>query len=157
VPESPERDHSLVTSALPLSARDGSIRVVVAATHPMLRTALGFVVESDPSLVLAGSAGDAAGALRCAGECHPDVVLIDYGLARPGFDATISDLRSLGPDVAVLVTGMDGDTAYVSASLDAGAAGFVRSDSTPDELLAAIRRATFRAPGALSRRVALTR
>jgi two-component system response regulator DesR len=121
----------------------GAIRVVVGVPHPMLRTAIAALIDSDPDLTLAGTTADVLGTARCLRAERPDVLLIQRRLALPAI-GTIRELQSLSPGVAVLVVGMETDTAYETVSRAAGAVGFVALDAPAEELLAAVKHA----PGA---------
>jgi DNA-binding NarL/FixJ family response regulator len=118
----------------------GAIRVVVAVPHPMLRTAVSALIDTDPDLTLAGTTADVLGTARCLKAERPDVLLIQRRLALPAI-GTIRELQLLSPGVAVLVTGMETDSAYETVSRAAGAVGFVSLDAPPEELLAAVKRA----------------
>jgi DNA-binding NarL/FixJ family response regulator len=119
----------------------GTIRVVVAVPHPMLRAAIGSLIESDAKMTLVGSTGDALGTARCMSEHGPDVLLVASSLALARSGAAIGDLRSLAPGVAVLVAGMENDPGYVTAARAAGGVAFMPLDTPPEELLVAVGQA----------------
>src|SRR5258708_678094 len=101
----------MVDVARPITAprdcpADGTIRVVVAVPHPMLRAAIASLIESEAEMTLVGSTGDVLGTSRCLSAHRPDVLLVASSLALTGSSAAIGDLRSLAPGVAVLVAGM---------------------------------------------------
>jgi DNA-binding NarL/FixJ family response regulator len=119
----------------------GTIRVVVAVPHPMLRAAIASLIESDAEMTLVGSTGDVLGTARCLSEHHPDVLLVASSLALIGSSAAIGALRSLAPGVAVLVAGMETDPAYFTAARAAGAVAFMPLDTPPADMLVAVRQA----------------
>jgi DNA-binding NarL/FixJ family response regulator len=122
-------------------AAAGTIRVVVAVPHPMLRAAIASLIESDAEMTLVGSTGDVLGAARCLSEHRPDVLLVASSLALAGSGAAIGDLRSLAPGVAVLVAGMENDPGYVTAARAAGGVAFMPLDTPPEDMLVAVRQA----------------
>lgn len=118
----------------------GAIRVVAAVPHPMLRSAIAALIDSDADLTLAATTADVLGTARCLEAERPDVLLIQRRLALSAI-GTIRELQSVSPGVAVLVVGMETDSAYETVSRAAGAVGFVSLDGPVQVLLAAVKRA----------------
>jgi len=118
-----------------------TIGVVIADDQALLRSGFRVLVESAPDMVVLGEAADGSSALRLAHEHHPDVVLMDVRM--PGVDGIeacrriTADPATSGARVLILTTFDLGD--YVYGALRAGASGFLLKDSSPEELLAAIR------------------
>lgn len=139
------------TTAIQHSAAVDTIGVVVAVPHPMMRAAIGSLIESDPDLRLVESTADVPDTARCLRAHHPDVLLIARRLALPATGTPIADLQSVAPGVAVIVTGMETDPAYVTASRAAGAIGFVSLDHPPENLPAAVKQAARRLRRAATR------
>jgi DNA-binding NarL/FixJ family response regulator len=118
-----------------------TIGVVIADDQALLRGGLRMIVEADPAMAVLGEAGDGGEAVALARQTHPDVVLMDVRM--PGVDG-IEATRRIATDretadVRILIlTTFDLDE-YVYGALRAGASGFVLKDTTPEDLLAAIR------------------
>ena len=112
------------------------IRILLVDDHPVVRQGLrGMLTADDLSVV--GEAGSGSEALVAAAELSPDVVLMD--LRMPGMDGVAATARIVptGPRVLVLTT-YDTDSDILRA-VEAGASGYLLKDSTPDELINAIR------------------
>jgi DNA-binding NarL/FixJ family response regulator len=107
----------------------------------MLRAAIASLIESDAEIMLVGSTGDVLGTARCLSEHHPDVLLVASSLALTRSSAAIGHLRSLARGVAVLVAGMENDPAYFTAARAAGAVAFMPLDTSPEDMLVAVRQA----------------
>ncbi len=126
--------------------RAGPIRVLVVDDHPVVRTGLVALLQTDDGLEVVGEADDGAEVadevrrLRAAGAA-PDVVLMDLRMPRvDGATATEALLRE-APGTAVLVlTTYDTDTDIVRA-IEAGASGYLLKDVPRDRLLEGIRAA----------------
>jgi len=117
------------------------VRVGVADDQAIVRDGLRVQISLDPDLEFVGEAANGEQAIVLARQQRPDVLLMDVrmpvldGLAATGrivADPVTADVR------IIVLTTFDLDE-YVYAALRAGASGFLLKDSTPEELLAAIR------------------
>ncbi|MGD3112165.1 response regulator [Streptomyces sp. YGL11-2] len=116
-----------------------TIRVLVVDDEELFRCGLGNLVSMDPGITVVGAACDGAEAVRLAGTCRPDVVLMD--IRMPGMDGLTAarEIHTLpdAPKVIVLTT-FDLDE-YVHAALQAGAMGFLLKDTPPRDLVQAVK------------------
>jgi DNA-binding NarL/FixJ family response regulator len=114
------------------------LRVIVVDDHPLVRSGIAGVLEGH-GLEVAGEADDGDVVVELAQRLRPDVVLMDIRMQRiDGIEAT-RRLRQLADPPAVLVlTTFDLDE-YVYRALQAGAAGFLLKDASPDRLVEAVR------------------
>ena len=119
----------------------GTIRVVVADDHPIVRQGVVALLEDEPDIEVVADVADGRAALAAVLAEDPDVVLMDLRMPQmDGVEATRA-VRERRPDVAVLVvTTYDTDEAIVRA-VEAGAAGYMLKDSPTEELVDAVRRA----------------
>lgn len=118
-----------------------AIRVAIVDDQPLFCSGMAMLVESQPDLEFAGSAGDGIAALELARDVAPDVMLMDVRMPQlDGIGATArirAELPGGGPKIVVLTT-FERDHA-VAAALRAGADGYIMKDTTPEFVLAAIR------------------
>jgi DNA-binding NarL/FixJ family response regulator len=119
----------------------GPIRLLIVDDHPVVRTGLRGMFETDPGFSVAGEAADGAAAIEAAARECPDVVLMD--LQMPVMDGVeaIRGIRALPhpPPVLVLTT-YDSD-AQILAAIEAGAAGYLLKDAPRETLFASVRSA----------------
>jgi two-component system nitrate/nitrite response regulator NarL len=115
------------------------IRVAVIDDHTIVRAGLRMVLEADPDFEIAGEAGTAAAALDLVRREHPDVALIDINLPDESGLRVAAALRTTEPSVRVLILSVHDDPEIVRESVRLGAHGYVRKDTTPADLRAAIR------------------
>lgn len=118
------------------------IKLLLADDHPVVRTGLRAVLESEPDFEVAGEAEDAERAISLATELGVHVVLMDlqFGEGMHGAEATAAiTARGSAPRVLVLTT-YDND-ADILAAIEAGATGYLLKDAPPDELATAVRTA----------------
>jgi DNA-binding NarL/FixJ family response regulator len=117
------------------------IRVLLVDDHPLVRTGLSTLLTAAADITVVGEAADGAQAVRLNADDPADVVLMD--LSMPVLDGVAATrlLRADQPDTRVVVLSSFSDSARVRDAIAAGAVGYVLKDSSPDELLAAVRAA----------------
>jgi len=98
-----------------------------------------MVLESDPGLEVVGEADTAAGAIRLLCDIVPDVALIDINLPDESGLRVVEETRKNQPGVRLIVLSVHDDREIVRESVRLGAHGYVRKDTTPADLRAAIR------------------
>ncbi len=118
-----------------------TIGVVIADDQALVRGGFRVLVESMSDMHVVGEAGDGAEAVALTRRLNPDVVLMD--IRMPGVDG-IEATRLIKTEPAtaavkvLVLTTFDLDE-YVYAALLAGASGFLLKDTSPENLLDAIR------------------
>jgi NarL family two-component system response regulator LiaR len=115
------------------------IRVLVVDDHAVVREGLRALIGGKADMELVGEAGDGQQAVRLAHSLQPDVILMD--LVMPGKDGiqATREIRQENSEARILVlTSFDEDDQVFSA-VKAGALGYILKDSSPQELLEAIR------------------
>jgi DNA-binding NarL/FixJ family response regulator len=116
------------------------IRIVVADDHEVVRSGFAGLLATQPDLLIVGTAGDGAEAVRLCRELAPHVVLMDVRMpTMDGIEATrqVTGRGTGGPRVLILTT-FDLDE-YVYDALVAGASGFLLKDVTAERLFDAVR------------------
>lgn len=116
----------------------GSIRVVLADDHGVVRAGLRALLESQPDITVVGEAEDGPGAVRAVSELHPNVVVTDLSMPGGGMEV-VRELTALGDSTKVLVLTVHAEERYLLPVLQAGGLGYVRKSSAHTDLLNAIR------------------
>ena len=117
-----------------------TIRVLIADDQRLVRAGLRMLCEESDDLEVVGEATDGQQALRCAVELAPDVILMDLRMpGLDGIDATRHIMSALPTSKVLVLTTFDDDE-HLYPALAAGAAGFLVKDTSPRELIDAIRR-----------------
>lgn len=116
------------------------LRVLIVDDQSMIRGGFEALLNAQEGIEVVGTAADGAGITEVVGRTRPDVVLMDIRMPHVGgLDATRAVLAMPGtPPRIIMLTTFDADE-YVFAALRAGASGFLLKDSTPQELVHAVR------------------
>jgi DNA-binding NarL/FixJ family response regulator len=116
-----------------------TIRVIIADDHAVVREGVRHVLGADHGFDVVGEAATGDEAVELAVSLQPDVAVMDISMPRTsGLDAARL-IRERAPDVRVLILSIHDHAEYVQQSERAGAQGYLRKDSSPAELRAAIR------------------
>ncbi len=115
------------------------IRVLIADDHPIVRQGLEILINSQPDMRLVGQAADGNEALVLTKESKPDVVVMDLKMPVKNGLSAIEEIKKSDPETRVLVLTSFPDDAMVISAIQLGANGVMLKDSTPEQLLNAIR------------------
>ena len=117
----------------------GSIRIVLAEDHVVVRESIRQFLDREPDLEVVGEASDGEEAVQLAERLKPDVVVMDVAMPNVnGIEAT-KRIKELCPSTAVLALTAYDYEQYIFALLDVGAAGYLLKDVSTSELTDAIR------------------
>lgn len=112
------------------------LRVIVADDQPIIREGFAAVLRSAEDMDVVGCAADGVELVHLARTQTPDVAVVDVRM--PGMDG-ITATGHISSDVAVLILTTFDLHDYVTASLTAGARGFLLKDVPAPRLIEAVR------------------
>jgi len=117
------------------------LRIVLADDHVTMRHGLRLLIDSEPDMQVIADVSDGSEAVRHALVMKPDVVVMD--ISMPGINglSATRTLKQQQPGIAIVTLTRHADDAYVQELLRAGVSGYVLKQSSPSELLQAIRAA----------------
>jgi len=116
-----------------------NIRVLIADDHPLIREGLRGLLAAEPGLELVGEAADGSEAVEKTALLRPDVILLDLLMpVKSGIEAII-EIKENDPKARILVLTSFADDDQVFPALRSGALGYLLKDSSPQDLLRAIR------------------
>lgn len=117
----------------------GPIGVYLVDDHPIVRSGVRLLVETEPDLVVVGEAADGETAVDEVLRLRPHVTVMDVGL--PGLDGIAATGRIIAawPEARILALTMHDEDAYVVSFLDEGGRGYVRKSAVDRHLIGAIR------------------
>ncbi len=115
------------------------IEVMIVDDHPVFRQGLRNVLATHEDIRIVGEATDGQEAIERAQELLPDVVMMDINLPTlNGLQAT-RKLKSLCPEVNVIMLTAYDDEEQVYHAIRAGASAYYAKDVSPDRLVDVIR------------------
>lgn len=115
------------------------MKVLIVDDHPIVRAGLRRLLTDDPATDVREAASGRE-ALSIFREQQPTLVILDLNLPGIGGLEVLTRLKAVDPGARVLVLSMHDDETHVTRALQAGAAGYVTKNASPEELLEAIRR-----------------
>jgi len=113
--------------------------VFIADDHAVVREGLRALIGTEPGMEVVGEAADGKETVAGVRTHQPDVILLDLVMpCKSGIEA-ISEITQDNPKARILVLTSFADDDKVFAAIKAGALGYLLKDSSPQELLHAIR------------------
>ncbi len=115
------------------------ISVLIADDHAVVRGGLRALLDTEEGIDVVGEAADGVEAITRARALNPDVILLDLMMPRKDGLEVITEIRESDPTARILVLSSFSDDEMVFSAIKGGALGYLLKDSSPSELLQAIR------------------
>lgn len=115
------------------------IRVLIADDHFVVRQGLVTLLVPRNGMQVVGEAATGREAVNLARTLQPDVILIDMVMPEMDGPEAITLIKQENPKARILVLTSFGENKQVSLAIQSGASGYLLKDSSPDDLLNAIR------------------
>jgi two-component system, NarL family, invasion response regulator UvrY len=116
------------------------LKVLIADDHALLRSAVKRLLSDIPDIDAIAEASNAEEVLTCLRSEHYDVLLLDLGMPGPNAFTLLRQLKADHPQICILILSMYPEEQFGLRAFVAGASGYVNKQSTPEHLVAAIRR-----------------
>jgi NarL family two-component system response regulator LiaR len=115
------------------------IRILIVDDHAIVRRGLQTLIVSEPNMVVVGEAQDGIEAVLKARALQPDVILLDIVMPRQDGLSAIAQIKQENPQARILVITSFAEDDKIFPALKAGAVGYLLKDTSPEQLLQAIR------------------
>ena len=115
------------------------IRVVVVDDHAIVREGVRTVLDGASGYEIVGEGGSVSEAIAESARWLPDVLVLDISMPDGSGLKAIPEVIERSPTTRVLVLSVHENLEYVLESIRAGAHGYLRKDSAPAELRAAVQ------------------
>ena len=116
------------------------IRVLIADDHAIVRGGLKEILAHHLEDVVCGEAENAQQVLAEVQRHSWDLLILDITMpGRSGYDI-LGDLEKMQPKLPILVLSMHAEAEYAKRVLKAGARGYLKKESAPEELIQAVRK-----------------
>jgi two-component system, NarL family, response regulator NreC len=115
------------------------IKIILADDHQVVRKGLKALLMADPEFEIVGEAGDGLDTVKLVEELQPDILVLD--LMMPGINGleVTRQLNKKNPGIGIVILSMHSNEAYVLEALRSGARAYILKESSPDELVRAIK------------------
>ena len=116
------------------------IKILIADDHAIVRKGLKQILEEMPGKVSSDEARNGQEVLQKIWDDNYDMVLLDISMPGSSGLDILKQLKSNRPDLKILILSMHPEEQYAIRALKAGASGYLTKESTPNELVKAIRK-----------------
>ena len=116
-----------------------AIRVLIADDHAVVRRGVRALIDTEPDMEVVDEASDGEESVRKALSLQPDVILLDIVMPRKGGLEAIVEIKRENPEARILILTSFAEDDKVLPAIKSGALGYLLKDSSPEELLQAIR------------------
>ncbi|MHA7967145.1 response regulator transcription factor [Paenibacillus sp. CAU 1782] len=115
------------------------VKILLADDHQLFREGLKRILNMEDDIEVIGECGDGIQVMEFCNHTLPEIVLMDINMPIETGVVTTERLKSMFPDVKVIILSIHDDESYVFETLRKGATGYLLKDMEAEELINAIR------------------
>jgi len=124
---------------MPAKSKSAVKNVLIVDDHPMMRQGLAQLIDNEPDLKVIAEADTGGQGLDIVVKEKLDLAVLDISLPDRNGLELIKDIRSVKPELPVLIISMHDEALYAERVLRAGARGYIMKQEGGNKLLQAIR------------------
>lgn len=123
-----------------------TLRLIIADDHALVRAGLVAYLQPHPHVQLLGEAESGDDAIQLCEMLKPDLVLMDDHMPGIHSPAAVQTIRQRWPHIQVVMLLSEMEDTFIRSCQEAGAAGCLSKNSTPQELLQGLENALAHRP-----------
>jgi DNA-binding NarL/FixJ family response regulator len=124
---------------MPPKSKSAVKRVLIVDDHPMMRQGLAQLIDNEPDLKVVAEADTGGQGLDIVVQQKLDLAVVDISLPDKNGLELIKDIRSVKPELPILIVSMHDEALYAERVLRAGGRGYIMNQEGGKTLLQAIR------------------
>ena len=113
-------------------------KIILVDDHPVVREGFVRLLNEDPKNEVVAQEDSGQEAIRYAHQHKVDVAVVDINMEGMDGLKTTAELKSIQPDIKVVILSVNEIEPFISKSFDAGADAFLSKRCAPEELTEAI-------------------
>jgi len=117
------------------------IRILIVDDHAVVRQGLRFLLEQQPDISVVGECADGEQAVALASSLLPDVILLDLLMPKMDGMTAVREIKRITPVTRIIILTSYYEDDQIFGVIKAGALSYMLKDSSPHELIAAVRAA----------------
>jgi DNA-binding NarL/FixJ family response regulator len=114
------------------------ISIFLTEDHKIVRDGIRAMLIGSPDIIIAGEFQNGAGLIEGLNRIKPDIIVLDIGLPDSSGIDLIPKIFTINPLQKVLILSASCTEDIITASIKAGAHGFLHKDSSKEEFLEAL-------------------
>ncbi|KIL40644.1 chemotaxis protein CheY [Gordoniibacillus kamchatkensis] len=115
------------------------VGIILADDHQLFREGLKRIINMESDMEVIAECGDGIQVIELCNQYSPDVVLMDINMPIENGVVATERLKTIFPDIKVIILSIHDDESYVFETLRKGASGYLLKDMEPESLMNAIR------------------
>ena len=116
------------------------IKVFICDDHTLFRQGIKKLLVLERDIKLVGEANNGVEMMDRLKTADPDIILMDIGMPEMDGVTATYNIKTILPDVAIIILTVYEDEVHIFEAIKAGAMGYLLKDVSIDELLDAIRK-----------------
>lgn len=114
------------------------VKVIIVDDHPLFRSGLRQLLESDSRFELTGETGNGSTALALIEQSKPDIAILDANLPELSGLEIAQKVRTKRLPTKVIMLTMHKEESLLNGALDLGVMGFVLKDNAVENIIQAL-------------------